>query len=145
MLYAYILQVCTRWNKHVVLSYVDDCIYWYKYKVLGKWFMDTLGKRLYVRFLIYAHWFISIMISQMKEHSISVYRTIYYTSIVDKYLDTTTVKTSKKFYSNTFPSERIFTRNDLSASDEKVEKLSRQFNIHYRSCIGSLIICYLQN
>ena len=33
----------------------------------------------------------------------------------------------------------IFTRDDASTSDEQVEKLTREFNIHYRACIGSLI------
>ena len=39
----------------------------------------------------------SISISQMKQHSISVDQDRYSTSILDKYLDTATVKTSKKF------------------------------------------------
>ena len=29
----------------VVLSYVDDCVYWYTSEALGKSFVDTLGKR----------------------------------------------------------------------------------------------------
>ena len=33
----------------------------------------------------------------------------------------------------------IFTKDDASTSDEKVEKLTSEFNIHYRACIGSLI------
>ena len=33
----------------------------------------------------------------------------------------------------------IFTKEDVSTSDEQVEKLTREYNIHYRSCIGSLI------
>ena len=33
----------------------------------------------------------------------------------------------------------IFTKDDVSTSDEKVEKLTREYNIHYRSCICSLI------
>ena len=32
-------------SKIVVLSYVDDCVYWYTNEDLGKWFVDTLGKR----------------------------------------------------------------------------------------------------
>ena len=28
----------------VVLSYVDDFVYWYISEELGKWFVDTLGK-----------------------------------------------------------------------------------------------------
>ena len=31
-----------------VLSYVDDCVYWYTSKALGKWFMDNLGKIFHV-------------------------------------------------------------------------------------------------
>ena len=78
-------------------------------------------------FLGYAHWFISIRISQMKDHYIYVDKARYATSIVAYYLDTTKVKASKKFYKT------------ASTSDEQVEKLSREFNFHYRSCIGSLI------
>ena len=33
----------------------------------------------------------------------------------------------------------IFTKDDASTSDDQVDKLSREFNIHYRDCIGSLI------
>ena len=56
----------------VVLSYVDDCVYWYTNEDLEKWFVDTLGKRFHVNFFGYAHWFISIRISQLKDHSISM-------------------------------------------------------------------------
>ena len=33
----------------------------------------------------------------------------------------------------------IFTKEDVSTSDEQVEKLTREYNIHYRTFIGSLI------
>ena len=33
----------------------------------------------------------------------------------------------------------IFTKDDVSTSDEQVESLTREYNIHYRACIGSLI------
>ena len=33
----------------------------------------------------------------------------------------------------------IFTKDDVSTSDEQVESLTREYNIHYRSCIGSLV------
>ena len=33
----------------------------------------------------------------------------------------------------------ILKKEDVSTSDEKVEKLIREYNIHYRACIGSLI------
>ena len=71
-------------SKIVVLSYVHDCVYWYTYEALGKWFVDTLGKILYVNFLGYAHWFMSIRISQMKDHSISMDQARYANYIVEK-------------------------------------------------------------
>ena len=43
-------------SKIVVLSHVDDCVYSYTHEDIGKWFVDTLGKRFHVIFLGYAHW-----------------------------------------------------------------------------------------
>ena len=54
----------------------------------------------------------------MKNHSISVYQAGYATSIVAKYLDFTTAKTSTKFYNTTLSSDMIFTKDDASTSDE---------------------------
>ena len=101
--------------------------------------METLGKILHVNFLVYAHWFTSIRISQMKKHSISVYQARYATSIVAKYLDTATLKKSTKFYKTTFPSSVILTKEDLSTSDEKVDNITRELSIHYGYCIVTLI------
>ena len=96
------------YQKHF-LSYVDDCVYWYTNKDLVKWFVDTLGKRFNVNFLGYAHWFMSIRISQLNDHSISMDQDRYATSIVAKYLDTTTVKVSKTFYKTRLTADMIFT------------------------------------
>ena len=101
-------------SKIVVLSYVNDCVYWYTSEYLGKWFGDTLGKIFHVNFLGYTHWFMSIRMSQMKYHSISVDQDIYATYIVEKYLDTAKVKASTKFYKTTLTSDRIFTKYGTS-------------------------------
>ena len=87
---------------------------------MGKWFVDTLGKRFHVNFLGFAHWFMSIRISQMKDHSISVDQAGYDTYIVAKYLDTATVKLSNKFYKTTLPADVVFTKEDVCTIDEKV-------------------------
>ena len=42
-------------SKIVVLSYVDDCVYWYTNEYLGKWFVETLGKKFHVNLLGYAN------------------------------------------------------------------------------------------
>ena len=49
------------------------------------------------------------------------------------------MKVINKFYKTKLPSEMIFTKEYVSTSDEQVEKLTREYNIHYRACIGSLI------
>ena len=86
-----------------------------------------------MNFLGFAHWFMSIRIYQLKDHSISVDQDRYATSIVAKYLDTVTVKVSNKFYKTTLPADMIFTKEDLSTSDQKIENLTREYNIHYRA------------
>ena len=63
----------------------------------------------------------------------------YATSIVAKYLDTATVKVGNQFYKTTLPSDMIIPKEDVSTSDEQVESVTREYNIHYRACIGSLI------
>ena len=69
-------------SKYFVLSYVDDCVYWYTNADLGKRFVDTLGKIFHVNLLGYAHWFMPIRISQIKDHFISVDQARYATPIV---------------------------------------------------------------
>ena len=75
----------------------------------------------------------------MKYHYIFVNQTRYGTSNVAKYLYTATFKASTKLYKTTLPYDMIFAKYDTSTSDEQVEKLTREFNIHYIDCIGSLI------
>ena len=101
--------------------------------------MDALGNIFHVNFLVYEHWFMSIRIYHMKDHSISVDQARYATSIVAKYLDTATVNTSTFFYNTTLTSDMIFTKADAYTSDDQVEKLNREFNVHYRACIGLLV------
>ena len=104
-------------SKIFFLSYVDDCVYWYTNEDHEKLFVHNMGKRFQVNFLGYAHCFMSIIIYQLKDHSISVDQARYATYIVAKYLDTATVKVSKKCYRTIFPADMIFTKEDVSTSD----------------------------
>ena len=81
----------------------------------------------------------SIRTYQMKDHSISLDQARYATYSVAKYLDTDTFKSSTKFYKTNLLSDIIFAKSGTSTSDEQVEKLTREFKIYYRACIGSLI------
>ena len=67
----------------------------------------------------------SIRISQLKDHSISVDQARYATSIVAKSLENSIVKVSNKFHKTTLPDGMIFTKEDVSTSDEQIEKLTR--------------------
>ena len=73
----------------------------------------------------FAHWIMSIIISQLKDHFISVDQARYATAIVAKYVDTVTVKVRNKFYRTTLPADMIFTKEDVSTSDEQVGRLTR--------------------
>ena len=92
----------TDGTRIVVISYTDDCVYSYTSEALEKWLVDTLGKIFHMNFLGFSHWFMSIQISQMKNHSISLNQARYATSIVAKNLYNTTVKTSIKLYKTIF-------------------------------------------
>ena len=70
----------------------------------------------------------SIRISQLKDHSISVYQARYSNPIFSKYLDNSKVKVRNKFYKTTLPADMIFTKEDVSTSDEQVEMLTREYN-----------------
>ena len=72
----------------------------------------------------------------MKYHPISVDQARYTISVVVNYLYTATFKTSTKFYNTTFPSDMILTKDGVSTNDNQVDNLTRDFNIHYRSCMG---------
>ena len=50
--------------------------------------MVALGNILHVNLLVYAHWFMSFKISQMRDYYISIDQDRYATSIGTKYLDT---------------------------------------------------------
>ena len=71
----------------------------------------------------------SIIISQLRDNSISVNHARYATSIVAKYSDTAAVKVRKKFYVTKLPADMLFTKEDVSTSDEQVGKLTREYNI----------------
>ena len=79
-------------SKLVVLSYVDGFSHWYTSMEPVKWFLDTFGMILHVKFLGYSYWFMYIMIPQLREHSISVDQDRYATYFVTKYLDIVTKK-----------------------------------------------------
>ena len=69
----------------------------------------------------------SIRIYQINDNLISMYQARYVTSITVKYLDTA----STKVYKTIIPYDMIFTKYDTSTSDEKVDKFTREFSIHY--------------
>ena len=70
--------------------------------------------------------FMSIAISQLKEHYISVDQYRYATSVIAKYLDTSKIEENKNFHKTTLPHDMLFNIEYASTSDEQVEMLSRE-------------------
>ena len=66
-----------------------------------------------------------IMISQLRDHSISVDQDSHDTFVVEKYLDTATVKENLKSHINTLPYDTIFTKEYAFTSDKQVEVIYR--------------------
>ena len=99
-------------SKLVVLSYVDECVYLYTSEEPWSWFVDTLKNMFHVKFLGYAHLFMSISISQLEDHSISAYQSRYATYVVANYLYTNTIKENKSFVR-----PPIFTEEDAYTID----------------------------
>ena len=60
-----------------------------------------------MNFIGYAHCFISISISQLRYHCISVDQARYATFFVAKYLDTATIKANSKFRKTNLPHDMI--------------------------------------
>ena len=69
--------------------------------------MDTIVKRLHVKILGYAQWSMCIIISQLKEHSISVDQGRYATYVVVNFLDNVTIKEILKIHKTTLPHYKI--------------------------------------
>ena len=90
----------------------------------------------------FSHWFMSMNIPHLKDHSFLVHQDIYATSAVAKCLDTVPVDTSEKLNKTNFQYYIIFIKNNPSTRYNQVEKLTREFNINYRACIGSFIYLF---
>ena len=129
-------KYATDGSNLVVLSYVDDCVYWYTYEELGIWLLGTLGNIFHVNLLWYVNCFMYIRISKLKYYYISVNQDRYATSVVAKYLDNSRIKESSKFHKTTLYHDTIFTKEDASTSDKNVEVLYIEYNINYISCLG---------
>ena len=80
---------------------------------------------------------LSIRISQVKNNSISVDEARYSTSVVAKYLDTTTIKENSEFHKTTLTHDIKLIKEYLSIIDEKLGVLSIEYNIQYRAYVGS--------
>ena len=70
-----------------------------------------------MNFLGYEHQFMSISISQTKDHYISMDQDRCGTSVVSKYIETATIKENSKFCKTSLPHDMVFTKEDLSTID----------------------------
>ena len=96
-----------------------------------------------MKFLGYAHCFMPISISQLKNHSISVYQVRYDTSVFANYIDTDTIKENSNDHKATSFHDITFTKEYAYTVDEKVEVLSREYNIHYGYFCGIIDLSFV--
>ena len=117
----------------VVLSYVDDCVYWYNSEALLKWFADTFWNIFYVNFLGYTHWFMSIRIYQTKDHSVSVDQARYDPSS-DKFRLTWTnvhiLRSSHGIYFTKYPQTIFQELQNYTNIHSHQHKIKQQFLFH---------------
>ena len=83
-------------SKLLMLSYVDDYVYWYTSEELVKWFLDTLVNIFLVNSLGYENWSMPNIISQLNDYYISVDQDRYNTFVAANFLDAATVKENSK-------------------------------------------------
>ena len=79
--------------------------------------MDTPGKIFHVNLLGYSYWCIFIRVSQSKDHCVLVDQARYATSVVEKYIDTATIKKTSNFNNAPLPNDMIFTKEYASTID----------------------------
>ena len=108
-IYIYIYTYALDGSKLVVSDYVDDCIYWYTYEELGKWFLDKLGNIFHVNFLGYEHWLCTF------EYHNSINIIYQWTSLVMIHLLLQSIYTlpqlkKSKFHKATLPQDIILIR-----------------------------------
>ena len=87
--------------------------------------MVKLGKILHFKFLGYTYWFISINISQLEKHYISVDQVWYTSSVIAQYVDTSVIKLKLKFHKTALPHDMIFTKEFNCFIDEQAKVLYR--------------------
>ena len=76
------------------------------------------------------------MISQLKDHYISVDQDSHATYFFAKYQDNSTIKENQNYHNTTLPHYMIFTKEDASTSGKHAEVIYREYSIHYRACVG---------
>ena len=54
-------------------------------------------------------------------------------------MDVVGVSMYPQFFVEALPHDMIFTKEDASTSDEQVGVFYREYKVHYRACVGSLI------
>ena len=97
-------------SKLVQWYYADYCVYWYKYELLGKCFVVTLVNIFHVKFLGYSHFLFPFEYHNLENILFQWIKIDMLYILLQKYLDTFTIKENSKFHNTDFPHDMIFTK-----------------------------------
>ena len=124
-----------------MLVYIDDSLYYNTRN--NEQILRALENDLKARFKIelqgFAHWFLSMRISQDRFGNYTLDQSRYIKNIVNKYIG----GTKKRNITRPLSADWIATKDDCAKNEKEIVQLTEEYRMEYQSVIGSLI--YLMN
>ena len=123
----------------MLLVYVDDSLYFSTSDDMIKDFRKSLSDRFEVGFMGYAHWFLSLRISQDKNYNITVDQDRYARMLTRRHLGDVVIESKARKHDRTLPDGFVASKQDESKTEEEATQLGTEYRIDYASAIGGLI------
>jgi hypothetical protein len=133
------IKVTSGGNKIFILNYIDDMLYYGTCAKEVTEFEESLQRRFNLELMGHAHWYLATRINQLANYDVELDQSRYCLSNVKKYLDPAGTKKVTHSHTTPLPIDFVPTADDCSIDDGTSEKLIAEYNLHYASCIGSLI------
>jgi hypothetical protein len=133
------VKVTSGGNKIFILNYVDDMLYYGTCAKEVTEFEESLQRRFNLELMGQAHWYLATRINQLANYDVELDQSRYCLSIIKKYLDPAGAKKVTHSHTTPLPMDFVPMADDCSIDDGTSEKLIVEYNLHYTSCIGSLI------
>jgi len=123
----------------LLLNYVDDMLYLGKNNAHISAFKRQLKQQFNLEFLGQAHWYLATQVDHLANYDIELDQIGYCQSIIRKSLDTAGCQKDNSVTTTPLPLDFVPTSGESAPDMATTEQLSREYNIDFASCIGSLI------